>query len=660
MSEENKELTNEPTAAQNPTDANVEAPVKAAPAQANDDEVIVKLEDYIEEEEYPSEEMDFLTGMYDRTMNTITEGEIVTGRILDITAKDVIVDIGFKSEGLVPKDEFTNIEELKAGDEIEVYLENLEGGDGQLMLSKRRAEFLRVWEDVVRKFENDEVITGVITRRIKGGMVVDIMGIDAFLPGSQIDVKPIRDFDAYLNREREFKIVKVNNARKNIVVSSRVLIEKEMVGKRSEILESLEKGQVRKGVVKNITDFGVFIDLGGVDGLLHITDLSWGRVHHPSELVKLDQELEVVILDYNENKDRISLGLKQLQAHPWENVDKKFPVGQKITGKVVSITDYGAFVELEKGIEGLIHISEMSWSQHVKHPSQLLTVGQSVEVIVLNVMADDKKISLGLKQLEPDPWEKVEATYPVGTVHKGRVRNLTPFGAFVELEEGIDGLVHISDLSWTKKVRHPSEIVKKGDEIEVVVLSINREERRIALGHKQIEDNPWDAFESSYKDGTDTQGKISRIIDKGAIVTLPMGVDGFVPNQHLGLQKGQRVADMYKVGDDIPVKVIEFDKENKKIVLSVTSYFKQKEKNEWEDYLTSHGVAKPTLEEVAHTKPATTTDEADTKDTPADTGEVSEPSTEIEAAEEEKSTGVDEVTEPTVDTNDGDEETKDV
>ncbi len=610
MSEENKELTNEPAVAQEPVAGQEKPAKKTVPAKANDDEVVVKLEDYVEEEEYPSEEMDFLTGMYDRTMNAITEGEIVTGRILDITQKDVIVDIGFKSEGLVPRDEFTNIEDLKAGDEIEVYLENLEGGDGQLMLSKRRADFLRVWEKVVQKFENDEVISGVITRRIKGGMVVDIMGIDAFLPGSQIDVKPIRDFDAYLNRERDFKIVKVNNARKNIVVSSRVLIEKEMVGKRSEILASLEKGQVRKGVVKNITDFGVFIDLGGVDGLLHITDLSWGRVHHPSELVKLDQELEVVILDYNENKDRISLGLKQLQPHPWENVDKKFPVGQKITGKVVSITDYGAFVELEKGIEGLIHISEMSWSQHVKHPSQLLTVGQAVDVVVLNIMAEEKKISLGLKQLEPDPWEKVEETYPVGTVHKGRVRNLTQFGAFVELEEGIDGLVHISDLSWTKKVRHPSEIVKKGDEIEVVVLGINREERRIALGHKQIEDNPWDAFEASYKDGTDTEAKISRIIDKGVIVTLPMGVDGFVPNQHLGLQKGQRAADMYKVGDTIPAKVIEFDKENKKIVLSVTSYFKQKEKNEWEDYLTSHGVSKPTLEEVAHTKSSKKDDEA--------------------------------------------------
>ncbi|MCB0282433.1 MAG: 30S ribosomal protein S1 [Calditrichaeota bacterium] len=620
MSEETKPTNEEATSATQESPNEVkpaeEAKPKTATSKPKDDyeEVVVKLEDYNEEDEYPSEEMDFLSNMYDRTMNTITEGEIVTGRILDITNKDVIVDIGFKSEGLVPKEEFNNIEELKIGDEVEVFLENLEGNDGQLLLSRRRADFLRVWEKVVEKHEKDELIQGTIQRRIKGGMVVNIMGIDAFLPGSQIDVKPIRDFDGYLGRTKDFKIVKVNHARKNIVVSSRVLIEKEMASQRSEILSTLEKGQKRMGVVKNITDFGVFIDLGGVDGLLHITDLSWGRVNHPSELVKLDQELEVVILDYNENKDRISLGLKQLQPHPWEQVEEKYPVGKRITGKVVSITDYGAFVELEKGIEGLIHISEMSWSQHVKHPSQLLSVGQEVEAIVLNIETDDKKISLGLKQLEPDPWEKVEASYPVGTVHKGVVRNLTQFGAFVELEEGIDGLVHISDLSWTKKVRHPSEIVKKGDEIDVVVLGINREERRIALGHKQIESNPWDAFEDSYSLGTDTSGKVTRLIDKGAIITLPMGVDGFIPNQHLGIPKGKKAADMYKVDDEVPAKVIEFDKENKKIVLSVTDYFKQKEQAEWEEYLNSHGIPKTTLEEVVRSKGDLATDETEEKE----------------------------------------------
>jgi small subunit ribosomal protein S1 len=620
MSDEIKETTEEQATVQEITP--VEEAVKPKPKSTSksknkdtNDEVVVKLEDYVEEEEYPEEEMKFLSGMYNRTMNTITEGEIVTGKILDITNKEVIVDIGFKSEGIVPKEEFSNIEELKAGDEIEVFLEHLEGHDGQLMLSRRRADFLRVWEQVVSIHEKDQLIEGIIQRRIKGGMVVSIMGIDAFLPGSQIDVKPIRDFDGYLGKTKKFKIVKVNHARKNVVVSSRVLIEKEMAGKRSEILSTLEKGQKRMGIVKNITDFGVFIDLGGVDGLLHITDLSWGRVNHPSELVKLDQELEVVILDYNQEKDRISLGLKQLQPHPWEQVGSKYPVDQKVRGKVVSITDYGAFIELEKGIEGLIHISEMSWSQHVKHPSQILSVGNEVDAIVLHIEAEDKKISLGLKQLEPDPWEKVEKDYPVGTVHKGVVRNLTQFGAFVELEEGIDGLVHISDLSWTKKVRHPSEIVKKGDEINVVVLGINSEERRIALGHKQIESNPWDAFEENYSTGTDTSGKITRIIDKGVIITLPLGVDGFIPNQQLGIPKGKKVADMYNMDDEIPAKVIEFDKENKKIVLSVTEYFKQKEQQEWENYLGSHGVAKATLEEVARTSSEET---SSAKETPAE------------------------------------------
>ncbi|RMH64536.1 MAG: 30S ribosomal protein S1 [Calditrichaeota bacterium] len=616
MSEENKPLTEEQNAQQPVAEQAAEKPTAPAAAPAIDEEIVVKLEDYKEEEEYPEEEMQSLYSLYDRTMNTIEEGTIVTGRVLDITSKDVIVDIGFKSEGLVPREEFKNIDEINIGDEVEVYLESLEGKDGELLLSRRRAEFLRVWERVVAKYENDEIVTGTIVRRIKGGMVVNLMGIDAFLPGSQIDVKPIRDFDAYLGRERDFKIVKVNHARKNIVVSSRVLIEKEMAGKREEILSTLEKGQVRKGTVKNITDFGVFIDLGGVDGLLHITDLSWGRVNHPSELVKLDQELEVMILDYNEQKNRISLGLKQLQPHPWENVKEKYPIGARVNGKVVSITDYGAFIELEKGIEGLIHISEMSWSQHIKHPSQLLSVGQEIEAVILNIEADDKKISLGLKQLEPDPWDNVEERFPVGTTHKGTVRNLTQFGAFVELEEGVDGLVHISDLSWTKKVRHPSEVVKKGDEIEVVVLGINREERRIALGHKQIEPDPWEKFQEEYGEGNETEGKVFKIIDKGVVVNLPLGVEGFIPNNHLGLPKGQSASDVYKNGDTIPAKVIEFDRENHRIVLSVTAYFKDKEKAEWEEYMSSHGVEKTTIGDVANIAPAD-----DSADTPPATEE---------------------------------------
>lgn len=562
------------------------------------EEVVVKLENLEEESEYQEKEVKVLENLYNQTMRNITEGEIVNGRILNITNSDVIIDIGFKSEGIVPKEEFDDIDNYKPGDEVEVFLETLEGGDGQLSLSRRRADFIRIWEKLVEKYENDEIIPGTIVRRIKGGMVVNVMGVDAFLPGSQIDVKPIRDFDAYLGREMNFKIVKVNHARKNIVVSSRVLIEKEMESQRGEILETLEKGQKRIGTVKNITDFGVFIDLGGVDGLLHITDLSWGRVNHPSELVKLDQQIEVMILDYNENKDRISLGLKQLQPHPWEKVEEKYPVDSVVKGRVVSLTDYGAFIELEKGIEGLIHISEMSWSQHVKHPSQLLTVGQEIEAIVLSIEVDQKKISLGLKQLEPDPWENIEERFAVNSIHKGVVRNLTQFGAFVELEEGIDGLVHISDLSWTKKVRHPSEIVKKGDEIDVVVLGINREERRIALGHKQIDDNPWDSFEQNYGIHTETEGKVTRHIDKGIIITLPLGVDGFVPNQHLALPKGKKVSEVYEIGSDVPAKVIEFDKENKKIVLSVAAYFKDRERKDYEDYMAKQGATKATVGEV--------------------------------------------------------------
>ena len=566
-------------------------------------EEVVKLEELEEEHEYSPQEMETLTKLYDQTLEELKEGEVVTGRILNITDSDVIVDIGFKSEGIVPKDEFDNIEELKPGDEVEVYVDELDNGEGQVLLSRRRADFIKNWDRVIEKYENDEVIPGTITRRIKGGMVVNILGVDAFLPGSQIDVKPIRDFDALIGKQMNFKIVKVNRARKNIVVSSRALIEKELEGKRKEILETLEKGQVRKGTVKNITDFGVFIDLGGVDGLLHITDLSWGRVNHPSELVKLDQELEVMVLDFNENKDRISLGLKQLQPHPWDNVQEKYPVNSVVKGRVVSITDYGAFVELEKGIEGLIHISEMSWSQHIKHPSQILTVGQEVEAMVLNVEPEQKKISLGLKQLEPDPWENIEERYPVGSIHKGIVRNITQFGVFVELEEGIDGLVHISDLSWTRKIQHPSEVVKRSEEMEVMVLGINREERRIALGHKQIEPNPWDTFEEEYKVGAETTGKIARFVDKGVIVTLPHGVDAFIPNQHIPTPRGKKPSEIYEEGAEITAKVIEFDKENKKIVLSVVNYFRDKERKDYEEYLAKQGLAQNTIEDMIKHRP---------------------------------------------------------
>jgi small subunit ribosomal protein S1 len=606
MVDEKKELTedvNTKTEAPEVTAGSEVETEVADPKKEDQEPAVVRMEDLEEEREYSADEMKFLTQMYDKTLTEIKQGDIVKGKILDITDTEVIVDIGFKSEGIVPVEEFETTKNIKVGDEVEVFLESMEDLNGQLILSRRRADFIRVWENVVEKYEKDEKISGTITRRIKGGMVVSLNGVDAFLPGSQIDVKPIRDFDSYLGREMEFKIVKVNHARRNIVVSSRVLIEKEMESQRSEIIKQIEKGQVRKGMVKNITDFGVFVDLGGVDGLLHITDLSWGRVNHPSEVVKLDEEIEVVILDYNENKDRISLGRKQLLPHPWENVDVKYPVGKVVTGKIVSLTDYGAFVELETGIEGLIHISEMSWSQHIKHPSQILHVGSEVEAKVLSIESEEKKISLGLKQLEPDPWEEIEAKYPINSRHKGIVRNLTQFGAFVELEEGIDGLVHISDLSWTKKIRHPSEVVKKGDEIEVIVLGINREERRIALGHKQIESNPWDTFEEKYKVDTDTRGTVTRIIDKGVIVTLPLGVDGFIPMTHLGHPKLKKATEYYKEGDEIPCKVIEFDKENKKIVLSVTGYFRDRERTDLEGYLAKQGVEATTLQDLIKDMP---------------------------------------------------------
>jgi small subunit ribosomal protein S1 len=419
-----------------------------------------------------------------------------------------------------------------------------------------------------------------------------------------VDVKPIRDFDAFVGTMMDLKIVKVNEQRKNIVVSRRAIIEKELESKRAEILQTLEKGQVRRGVVKNITDFGVFIDLGGVDGLLHITDLSWGRVNHPSELVDLDQEIDVMILDFDEKKTRISLGLKQLKPHPWENIAERFPIGSKVKGKVVSLTDYGAFVELEHGIEGLIHVSEMSWSHHIKNPSQILKVGDEVEAVLLSIEPDERKISLGLKQLTPDPWEEIEQKFPVGSKHRGIVRNLTPFGAFVELEEGIDGLVHISDLSWTRKIRHPSEVIRKGEEIDVIVLDINKDERRIALGHKQIEANPWDAFEEAYQVGTEVlDGKISRLIDKGVIVSLPLGVDAFVPLRELGIPNIKRAADHFKVGDTIPLKVIEFDKENKRIVLSASEYLKDKEKEIVESYMAEHAAAPATLKDLVEEVP---------------------------------------------------------
>ncbi len=560
----------------------------AAAAPASRPPQTGRMKRFYDEDEYSAEDAARMEAMYAGTMTSIAENTIVRGRIEQMTDRDITINIGGKSVGVVARNEFARPDEIHVGDEVEVYLEHLENKDGQLAISRKRADYVRIWERLNNASTNDEIIVGRIMRRIKGGMVVDLFGVDAFLPGSQIDVRPVRDFDALIGQEMDFKIVKINQASENVVVSHKVLIEKDLLEQRAKILANLERGQILEGTVKNITDFGVFIDLGGVDGLLHITDLSWGRVGHPSEVVNLDQTLNVVVLDFNEDKNRISLGLKQLTPHPWENVADKYPVAAKITGKVVSITDYGAFVELEKGVEGLVHISEMSWTQHVKHPSQMVSIGQPVDVKILNVDREAKKISLGIKQLEPDPWQDLAARYPVGSRHNGRVRNLTNFGVFVELEPGIDGLVHISDLSWTKKVRHPGEVVKKGDELDVLVLGVDTSNRRISLGHKQVIDNPWEAFEMNYGVGTETDGKIVRIIEKGVIVELPMGVDGFVPSSHLTRGPVKDIAASFNVDDELPLKVIEFDKENKKIVLSVTEFLRGKDKAIVDEYLDKH------------------------------------------------------------------------
>ena len=543
----------------------------------------------LEELEKMSQEIDIVDNemekLYNNSLNDIAEGDVTEGRVLAVYDNEAIVDIGFKSEGIVPIEDFSSGELPKVGETIEVYLERLEDETGQLVLSKKKADFMRIWQRVVEGFNNDEIFEGRILRRVKGGMVVDLLGLDAFLPGSQIDVKPIQDFDKYVGNTYELKIVKLNESRKNIVVSRRELIEEDLKEKRHEVLAGIEPGHVMPGRVKNITDFGVFIDLGGVDGLLHITDLSWGRVNHPSEVVSMDEEIEVVVLNYNTETDRISLGYKQLQPHPWEKVEERFPADTMVKGKVVSITNYGAFVELDKGVEGLIHISEMSWTQHIKHPSNVLSLGEEVEAKILKVNQEEKKISLGLKQLTPDPWENIEDKYKVGTIHNGKVRNLTQFGAFVELEEGVEGLVHISDLSWTKKVRHPKEIVKKGDEIEIKVLDISRENRRISLGHKQVSEDPWPTFEEKYGLDKHVECKIIKVLDKGVTVELPEGGEGFVPLSKLTGHKVRRASEIVEEGESVNLKVIEFNKEDKKIVLSHIDYLTDKGEEEPADRL---------------------------------------------------------------------------
>src|SRR3989339_912628 len=553
---------------------------------------------YINADEYTQDELVELSKLYSDSFRDIKEGEIITGKIVSFSGDNVVIDVGFKSDGTIPKSEFNATEEIVIGAPVDIVIEKTEDEDGNLVLSKKRADFLKIWSRVMSAYDNQTVIPGKILKRIKGGMVVDLMGIEAFLPGSQIDIRPVRDFDAFVGQTMDFKIVKVNIPTENIVVSHKVLIEETISDQRKEILDKLEKGQILEGTVKAITDFGVFVDLGGVDGLIHITDLSWGRINHPSEVVKLDQTIKVVVTDYDEEKKRISLSLKKLLPHPWENIESRLQIGDKVSGRVVSLTEYGAFIEIEKGIEGLIHNSEMSWTQHVKHPSQVVAMGQIVEAVVLSLDKEEKKISLGIKQLEPDPWQTLMQKYPVGSQHSGIARNLTNFGVFIELEPGVDGLVHISDLSWTKKIRHPGEVVKKGEKLEVIVLGVDVEQRKISLGHKQVEDNPWDTFEKVYSVSTFTQGKVVRIIEKGLIAELPNKVDGFVPATLLTPAKIKNLANHFPVDDIIPLKVIEFDKENKKIVLSALAVLKDKPEEEIRAYLDKHKMERVSVSEI--------------------------------------------------------------
>ena len=549
---------------------------------------------------YDSAALAEMEKLYTSTLSEIREDEIVKGRIVSISNKDVTIDVGYKSEGIVSLLEFRDEEEgeVKVGDEVEVYLENIEDKMGQLILSKKKADVLRIWDKIYDSIENDTIINGRIINRVKGGMTVSLSGVEAFLPGSQIDVKPVRDFDALVGQTMDFRVVKINPVTQNIVVSHKVILEEEYAARREEMLANIKVGMVLECTVKNITDFGIFVDLGGLDGLVHITDITWGRINHPSEVVELDQPIKVVVVGFDENTKRVSLGMKQLEAHPWENIEIKYPVGSKANGRVVSITDYGAFVEIEKGIEGLVHISEMSWTQHIKHPGQFVTLGQEVECVILNIDKEHTKLSLSMKRVNEDPWIALSEKYIEGSLHKGTVSNITDFGVFVELEAGVDGLVHISDLSWTKKIRHPSELVKKNQELEVKVLKFDVNARRIALGHKQINPDPWDEFEQKYAVGAETPGNISQIIEKGVIVILPGDVDGFVPVSHL-LQGGVKdIHSSFAVGNELPLRVIEFDKENKRIILSALEYFKDKSKEEIEAYLQAHPNEKKEIEDA--------------------------------------------------------------
>lgn len=537
--------------------------------------------------------------LYDGTFSSINQGEIITGTVVNINNKDVVLNIGFKSDGMVSLSEFRDTPDLKVGDTVDVFVESQEDANGQLVLSRKRAKTQKSWERINAALDNDEIITGFVKSRTKGGLIVDIMGVEAFLPGSQIDIKPIRDYDVYVGKTMEFKVVKINHEFKNVVVSHKVLIEDDLENQKTEIVAKLEKGQVLEGTVKNITDFGVFIDLGGVDGLLHITDISWGRIEHPREVLSLDQKINVVVLDFDDEKKRIALGLKQLTPHPWQNLDEAIVIGSKVKGKIVTVADYGAFLEIIPGVEGLIHVSEMSWSQNLRNPQEFLKVGDEVEAQVLTLDREERKMSLGIKQLTPDPWQQAAERYAVGTQHIATVKNMTNFGVFVELEDGIDGLIHISDLSWSKKVNHPNEFTKVGEKLDVVVLELDVENRKLSLGHKQLEENPWDTFETIFTLDSVHEGTVLKVTDKGAIVALPYGVEGFAPTKHLVKENGSPL----KAEETAEFKIIEFNKDTKRIVISHSRIWEdQRAEARMQDFENRKKEAKSTVSAVKKVK----------------------------------------------------------
>ena len=585
------------------------APGRAAAALDDDlqprlstdlDEVVIINDDFRDEDEdqdnLSAAEMLQLVNTYEETLTDVAEGKILRGIVVEVRENEVLLNIGFKSEGVIPLEEFGGAE-LKPGDEFDVFLEKLENQDGLVALSKERADFLKVWDRIKVAHENNEIVTGQVDRRIKGGLVVKLWGVDTFLPGSQVALRQVPNLEDLIGKDIECRIIKKNKRRRNVVVSRRIVLEQEREAKKKNLIAELEKGQVRRGVVKNITDFGAFVDLGGIDGLLHITDLSWGRVQHPSEVVQIGDEIDVKVLDFEQERERISLGLKQLQAYPWEDVEKKYPEGSVVRGRVVSITNYGAFVELERGVEGLIHISEMSWTRHIKHPSKVLNIGDEVNVMVLKIDKENEKISLGLKQTEEDPWESLASNYPVGTIIEGKVRNLTDFGAFVEVEEGIDGLVHISDMSWTKRVRHPKEMLRKGDSVTVQILDIDTQKRRISLGIKQLMDNPWPNLADEFPSGRTIAGTVIRMLDHGLIVDLGDDLEGFVPTGHLGLPMPKQDKPQYyfRESETLDLKVIKMDIENRRIVLSLAERLRDLGAEATQAFIAAH----PRLDDVA-------------------------------------------------------------